>query len=199
MKFDMFSPRGTPAYSATPNYTYQTGYPATYNETYGVNTTNQFSNVDGTNGNYQQNLSLPVYAVSNPATRQQVVYEDWVMNSNPCSYQNQSISYNAYHLPRNTVNIGTPNIPFQGSTAADGHGLVTSRTDGQLSPESAVALSSDGLSGTESPELFQHHNLNSNNAAATARIQQARSPFEWMKRQSYQSQPNPGELLHLNT
>ncbi len=70
------------------------------------------------------------------------------------------------------------------------------------SPDSGLTASSDG---TESPNV--HHNANNsglnttpngtiikteNNANGANRPQPARSPYEWMKKPSYQNQLNPG-------
>lgn len=67
----------------------------------------------------------------------------------------------------------------------------------QPSPDSGVAHSSDGVpSGSESPggvHVQQASGSESPNSRNNGRPQQARSPYEWMKKTTYQSTPNPGK------
>lgn len=78
----------------------------------------------------------------------------------------------------------------------------------QPSPDSGVAHSSDGVpSGSESPG--HHHStatqpqingIDSPDSPRSGgvRPQQARSPYEWMKKAAYQSTPNPGNYYISN-
>ncbi|XP_035231842.1 uncharacterized protein LOC118203672 [Stegodyphus dumicola] len=183
----------TSAYSLAPNY-YQPVYPQ-YNENCNVNSST-LTNVDNSgNGNYQQNLSSSwpaVYAVSaNGASRQPIHYEDWMTAaSNACSYQSQAIGYSTYHFQRNSSDVAPADFSLQSSGPMGlQECLGVTKTEGHPSPDSVVAVSSDGMSGSESPGLSLH--INQNGVNGLCRPQPARSPFEWMKKTSYQSQPNP--------
>ncbi|XP_054719037.1 homeobox protein CDX-1-like [Uloborus diversus] len=117
---------------------------------------------EASSNNYQQNMW---YAMSTSGQSRQI-FDDFITGGDQWR---GSVAYS-----------GQTYAPYlQRGSSADDFAI----TDGR-SPDSVVAVSSDGLSESDSPTL-QAGNL--------CRPQPARSPFEWMKKTSYQSQPNPGK------
>ncbi|KAG8182628.1 hypothetical protein JTE90_009991 [Oedothorax gibbosus] len=197
--YDMFSPtvrHQLSAYGLSQNYGHQTAYSQYAADNINFNSCGGPAMVESgpANGTYQQNLhnSFSLYAFNNPSHhRQHVVVEDWALpqtTSSPCSYQTQS---SGIQFPDNVH-------PFQVPSPADysspGHMRVQEKLEPGLehpSSDSVVAVSSDGMSGSESP-----NNLQAGHVQATSglfRPQPARSPYEWIRRSScQQTQPNPG-------
>lgn len=71
-----------------------------------------------------------------------------------------------------------------------GHHPVIETNHNQLMPSPTITVSGSELSspgGTSG-------NISPPNNVQTARPPPARSPYEWIKKTSYQTQPNPGEL-----
>ncbi|KAF8767409.1 homeobox protein CDX-1-like isoform X2 [Argiope bruennichi] len=204
--YEMFSPstRHQAAYGLSQNYGHQTTY-AQYTDSINFNSCNAQSIME--NSSYPQNFhnSWSLYAVSanNQPRSHMVPLDEWMpLTTNPCSYQGQGIvqfpadSNTAYHYQRN----GSEMSPADYSLQSPGHmrvqekieqGVVSTEPLENPSSESVVAVSSDGMSGTDSPVNMPLHVNQSGNGLF--RPQPARSPFEWIRKTSYQqSQPNPG-------
>ncbi|GFY62969.1 uncharacterized protein TNIN_309551 [Trichonephila inaurata madagascariensis] len=195
-----------PAYGFSQNYDPQTSF-TQYTDSF--NTYNIPSIIE--NGSYPQNLHnpWPIYTVSANNQSRSVLVEDWMhLATNPCSYQSQGIvqfpdNNSTYQYQRN----GTDSIPADYSLPNPGHVRVQEKIEAGVASDplenpgsnSVVAVSSDGMSGTNSPiDMPLHVNHNGN---GLFRPQPARSPFEWIKKTSYQhTQPNPGvRNLRLKT
>lgn len=144
--------------------------------------------------NYQQNNvswhPAPVYPVS--TCGRSTAFDDWgqtqgsPLSASPCS-----------HVQNNNQNLGLApgtSQTFYGQTfqyrqlntspvadyAATSH--VISDLGHHPSPDTTLTVSSD----PESPSVISVN-------TATVRPQPARSPYEWMKKPSYQNQQNPGK------
>lgn len=176
--------------------------PQTFNQyTDGFNSYNVPSIIE--NGTYPQNLPNPwsLYTVSTNNQPRSVLVEDWMhLTTSPCNYQSQGImqfpdNNTTYQYQRN----GTDSLPADYSVPNPGHVRVQEKIEPGVTGDplenpgsnSVVAVSSDGMSGTNSPiDMPLHVNHNGN---GLFRPQPARSPFEWIKKTSYQqTQPNPG-------
>lgn len=203
--YEMFSPtvrHQISAYGLSQNYGHQTSY-----SQYAADNFNSCGGpgagmVESGTSNYQQNLhnSFSLYAfsaaASNPSNRQHVVVEDWTampqQTASPCSYQNQGggIQFpdSAYHFPPPRSEVS----PADYSLQSPGHMRVQEKLEPGLehqSSDSVVAVSSDGMSGSESPSLH----VGQTPGSGLFRPQPARSPYEWIRRSScQQTQPNPG-------
>ncbi|GIX67752.1 uncharacterized protein CEXT_112711 [Caerostris extrusa] len=204
--YEMFSQAGRhqPTYGLSQNYTHQV-YPQYDNINFNSCNTNIMENSNYTQ-NLQHGMAAPWYYTvsSNSQTRPPVMMEDWMgsLTTNASNLQGQGIvqfpdNTTTYHYPRSGVdvspadyslqNAGHMRVQVKGEQAV----AIAETTDNQPpSSESVVAVSSDGMSGTDSPlTMNMHINQNGN---AMFRPQPARSPYEWIRKTSYQqTQPNP--------
>ncbi|GIY33481.1 homeobox protein CDX-1 [Caerostris darwini] len=207
--YEMFSQAGRhqPPYGLSQNYTHQV-YPQYDNINFNSCNTNIMENSNYTQ-NLQHGMAAPWYYTvsSNSQTRQPVMMEDWMgsLTTNASNLQGQGIvqfpdNTTTYHYQRSGVdvspadyslqNAGHMRVQVKGEQAV----AIAETTDNQPpSTETVVAVSSDGMSGTDSPlTMNMHINQNGN---AMFRPQPARSPYEWIRKTSYQqTQPNPGEI-----
>lgn len=172
-------------YALQPSCLYQPGYGSNYHESEIAPIGQMDSNLEATNPQPHTWTNF-----SNPTNRIPSGYDQLViMNHNTYSYSNQILDYNG-QFQKSSPDLEYANQPER--LPADMRGFAAFKSDGRRSSESAVAVSSDGLSGSESPEMGAQYTLN-NRAAVTKAPQMLRADFEWMTKTSYQSQPNPGE------
>ncbi|GFS82966.1 homeobox protein CDX-1 [Nephila pilipes] len=155
------------------------------------------------NGNFSPNLHNPwsMYSMTANNQARPGLVDEWVhMAANSCNYQGQGIvqfpnNNVSYQYPRN----GAISLPADYSVQNTGHVRVQEEIDSGVhgdpleNPNSnaIVVVSSDGMSGSNSPTDMPLHP--SPNGCGVIRPQPARSPYEWIRRTSYQqTQPNPG-------